>query len=135
MSQNPFQNKNSNKNQSLGAAFKHATRGILILIRTEKNARFHLIATIVVILMAVYLKVTLLDWIFLSIAILLVWITEALNTALENVFDLLQPNYDPRVKKGKDISAAAVLMAALLSVIIGLLVLGPPLLEIVKKTP
>ncbi|MBP8996846.1 MAG: diacylglycerol kinase family protein [Anaerolineaceae bacterium] len=135
MSQPPFPNKNANKNQSWGATFKHAIQGIFLLVKTEKNARIHLIATFLVILMGILLKITVLDWLFLAIAVLSVWITEALNTALENVFDLLQPNYDPRVKIGKDISAAAVLMAALLSVIIGVLILGPPLLEIVGITP
>jgi diacylglycerol kinase len=61
------------------------------------------------------------------IAIALVWIAEFLNTALEAVVDLASPQQHELAKIGKDVGAAAVLIAAVTSIVIGLLILGPPL--------
>jgi len=65
----------------------------------------------------------------LVLTIAMVWIAEFLNTALEAVVDLASPELHPLAKVGKDVGAAAVLIAAMASVIIGLLILGPPLLQ------
>jgi len=59
--------------------------------------------------------------------IAIVWIAEFINTALEAVVDLASPAHHPLAKVGKDVGAAAVLIAALAAVLIGLLILGPPL--------
>jgi len=59
----------------------------------------------------------------------IVWISEFLNTALEVIVDLASPERHPLAKVGKDVGAAAVLISASIAVIIGLLILGPPLIE------
>ncbi|HVM72778.1 MAG TPA: diacylglycerol kinase family protein, partial [Anaerolineales bacterium] len=71
-------------------------------------------------------------WAVLFLTIALVWISEFINTALEAVVDLASPELHPLAKVGKDVGAAAVLLAAITSVLVGLLILGPPLLEKLK---
>jgi diacylglycerol kinase len=110
-------------------SFKHAFAGWWFVISTQKNSWVHMIATICVIILSLWLKLPARDWAVLFVVIGMVWIAEFLNTALEAVVDLASPSHHPLAKVGKDVGAAAVLIAALVSVIAGLLIMGPPLLE------
>jgi diacylglycerol kinase (ATP) len=110
-------------------AFGHAFRGWGYVLRTQRNAWIHAVVTTLVILVAAWLKLPARDWAVLVFAIALVWTAEFINTALEAVVDLASPQHHPLAKVGKDVGAAAVLFAALTSVVIGLLILGPPLWE------
>ena len=69
------------------------------------------------------------DWAVLSTTIAMVWTAEFLNTALEIVVDLASPDLHPLARAGKDVGAAAVLIAASSAVIIGIIILGPPLIN------
>jgi diacylglycerol kinase len=109
-------------------SFKHAFAGWWYVISTQKNAWIHAVITLCVIALAAWLRLQVRDWALLIVVIGLVWFAEFLNTALEAVVDLASPQKHPLAKVGKDVGAAAVLLAALVSVLIGLLVLGPPLL-------
>lgn len=82
--------------------------------------------------MAFWLKLPLRDWAVLAITVAIVWTAEFLNTALEIVVDLASPDLHPLARAGKDVGAAGVLIAAAAAVVIGLLLLGPPLLEKLK---
>lgn len=95
------------------------------MIRTQKNAWIHVGFTIGVILMGTWLRISRQDWQVVIIAITFVWVAECLNTALENSIDLVSKEQNSLAKHAKDIGAAAVLMAAICSVILGLLSLGP----------
>lgn len=86
-------------------------------------------ATVTVITLAFWLNLPLRDWAVLLITIAMVWTAEFLNTALEIVVDLASPKLHPLAKAGKDVGAAAVLIAAATSVVIGILLLGPPLVN------
>ena len=77
-------------------------------------------------LVALWLRLPLRDWAVLFLTIALVWTAEFINTALEAVVDLASPEQHPLAKVGKDVGAAAVLLAALASILVGLLILGPP---------
>jgi diacylglycerol kinase (ATP) len=110
-------------------SFKHAFSGWLFVIRTQQNAWIHLLATLCVVLLAGWLKLPLRDWAVLILAIAIVWMAEFLNTALEAVVDLASPERHPLGKVGKDVGAAAVLVAAFSAAILGTLILGPPLWE------
>jgi diacylglycerol kinase (ATP) len=110
-------------------SFKNALIGWWHVIKTQQNAWFHALATIVIILMAFWLRLNINDWAILIITIAMVWMAEFLNTALEIVVDLASPNLHPLARVGKDVGAASVLIAAASAVIIGVLILGPPLLE------
>ena len=113
--------------QSRARSFQHAFAGLWYVVRTQKNAWIHLLATILTILFAFWLQVSLTQWAILILTIGTVWTAEFINTALEAVVDLASPFNHPLAKVGKDVGAAAVLIAAMSSVAIGILILGPPL--------
>jgi diacylglycerol kinase (ATP) len=121
-------NKISNFIVSRAQAFRHAFRGMWYVLRTQRNAWLHAVVTSLVVLVAFWLHLPLHDWAILLLTIALVWTAEFINTALEAVVDLASPQNHPLAKVGKDVGAAAVLIAALTSILIGLLILGPPLL-------
>jgi diacylglycerol kinase len=113
---------------SLLESFANAVSGLVYALRTQRNARVHLLFTLVVVLMALWLGLTLEHWCLLLLAMGLVWMTELSNTAIESAVDLASPQFHPLAKTAKDVKAAAVLIAALVSVLVGILLLGPPLL-------
>ncbi len=108
-------------------SFGHAFRGWRHVIRTQKNAWLHAMITTLVIALAFWLQVSAQDWAVLLLTIALVWCAEFFNTAIEAVVDLASPAQHPLAKTGKDVGAAAVLIAALAAILVGLLILGPPL--------
>jgi diacylglycerol kinase (ATP) len=112
---------------SRARSFRNAFNGWWYVIRTQKNAWIHILATVCVVVLASWLKLELHDWAILVLTIALVWTAEFINTALEAVVDLASPHHHPLAKVGKDVGAAAVLIASGSAVIIGILILGPPL--------
>jgi diacylglycerol kinase (ATP) len=115
-------------------AFKHAFSGWWFVIRTQRNAWIHMVVSIAVILMSFILHLNASSWALILLAIALVWIAEFLNTALEAVVDLASNHQHHELARvGKDVGAAAVLIAAITSIIIGLLILGPPLWALLKS--
>jgi len=115
-------------------SFGYAFRGIARVIRTEPNAWIHSAATLAVILLGWALGIDAAGWSWLVAAITAVWVAEALNTAFERLADAVHPDPHPLVRDGKDAAAGAVLVAAGGAVVIGLLVLGPPLLRALGVT-
>ena len=109
------------------AAFGHAFRGLWYVLRTQHNAWIHALATAVVFILGLWLALPGRDWAALALTIAIVWMAEVLNTAIEAVVDLASPAHHPLAKVGKDVGAAAVLIAAGTAVLVGLLILGPPL--------
>jgi diacylglycerol kinase len=115
-------------------AFGYAFSGWWFVIRTQRNAWIHMVVSIVVILMSFILHITASSWALILLAIAMVWIAEFLNTALEAVVDLATNHQHHELARvGKDVGAAAVLIAAVSSIIIGLLILGPPLWAVIKS--
>jgi diacylglycerol kinase (ATP) len=110
-------------------AFHNAFSGLGYVLRTQRNAWIHATATLLVLIFAIWLDISIQEWTILILTIGTVWTAEFINTALEAVVDLASPYNHPLAKVGKDVGAAAVLVAAISSVIIGFLILGPPLLE------
>lgn len=108
-------------------AFRYALDGWFYVIRTQRNAWIHAVFTLLVVLLALWLGISRIEWLAIIIVIALVWLAEFLNTALEAVVDLASPEQNRLAKVGKDVGAAAVLIAVVTAVIVGLLVLGPPL--------
>jgi diacylglycerol kinase len=118
--------------RSRAHSFGYAFSGWWYVIRTQKNAWIHAVVSIAVMLIAFWLKLRPLEWAVLVFTIALVWTAEFINTALEAVVDLASPEHHPLARMGKDVGAAAVLIAALSSIVVGLLVLGPPLWQKLK---
>lgn len=110
------------------ASFRYAFAGWGFVLRNTPNAWIHLSIMLAVIAVGLWLRLDLLRWALLVLAMALVWVSELINTAIEAVVDLTSPERHPLAGAAKDVAAAAVLTAAGFSVIIGLLVLGPPLL-------
>ncbi|HKI54674.1 MAG TPA: diacylglycerol kinase family protein [Anaerolineales bacterium] len=110
-------------------AFGHAFRGWWYVLQTQHNAWIHTVVAVLVFILAFWLKLPTHDWAILIITITMVFAAEFVNTAIEAVVDLASPAHHPLAKVGKDVGAAAVLIAALAAVLIGLLILGPPLWE------
>ena len=108
-------------------SFRHAFSGWWHVLRTQRNAWIHAVISVSVMLAGWWLGLSRLEWAILFLTLGLVWMAEFFNTALEAVVDLASPERHPLAKTAKDVAAAAVLLTALAAVVIGLLVLGPPL--------
>jgi diacylglycerol kinase len=119
--------------QSFIHSLRNAGRGLCLLIAGERNFRIHLLVATSVCICAGGLGFSLLKWIVLLISITLVLLAEALNSAIETVVDLVEPEKHPLAGQAKDIAAAAVLIASIISVIIGVLLFGPPLLALIDQ--
>lgn len=117
------------RNVNFRTALGNAIAGLKYMLRTQRNARIHLAATVIVIAVGFWLELSITDWILIVIAIGLVWVAEMFNTALECFFDLVEPKENKIVRAGKDTSAAAVFLTSLLSALIGILVFGPLVLQ------
>jgi diacylglycerol kinase (ATP) len=107
-------------------SFGYAIKGLCTLYR-ETNARIHAVATVVVIALGAALDLRPLEWTLIAIAATVVWVAEALNTALEALSDATVPEHSPRIAVVKDVAAGAVLLASLGAVAVGLLVFLPHL--------
>jgi len=108
-------------------SFQYAFAGWWYVLRTQRNAWIHALASVLVLLLAWWLRLPVRDWAVLFVTMGMVWMAEFMNTALESVVDLASPQIHPLAKAGKDVGAAAVLIAALCAAVVGFLILGPPL--------
>ena len=120
---------------SLVSSFRNALSGLNELLRTQRNARIHLGITLAVIGLAAWLRLSAADWALLAVTAALLWTAELINTALEAVVDLASPGRQPLARLAKDLSAAAVLVAAVGAAVVGALVLAPPLFRRVYWSP
>lgn len=106
-------------------SFGYALAGIAFMLKTQHNAWLHGVATIGVIILAVYCDVSASDWRWLIVAMGMVWVGETINTAVEYVCDVVSPDYNHAVKHAKDIAAGGVLIAAIAALVIGVLTFWP----------
>jgi diacylglycerol kinase len=113
-------------------SFRNAVSGFFTAFKSEKNLRIHLIMGTSVVFLGLLLRIKIHEWIYLVIIISLVFISELFNTAIENTVDFISRDNDPLARKIKDISAAAVLIAAITSIILGILIFLPKLLYIFR---
>jgi len=110
------------------ASFGFAFRGVRALLAAEPNARIHLLAAAAAVALGAVLRITPLEWCAVALAIALVWMAEAFNTAVETICDLVHPEQHPLVARAKDVAAAGVLGAAIGAAAVGALVFGARLL-------
>ncbi|MSR56263.1 MAG: diacylglycerol kinase family protein [Planctomycetaceae bacterium] len=108
-------------------SFCHAFAGWAYVIRTQRNAWIHAIASVGVFALGLWLGLNFLQWAIILLTVAFVWVMEFINTAIESVVDLASPDAHPFAKVAKDVAAAAVLVSAVTAVLVGLLILGPPL--------
>jgi len=122
--------------QGIGRSFGHAYRGMISAVRTQRNMRFHVVAAVAVLVASLLVGASRLELAILVLTILLVFITEMFNTALEFVVDLVTGEYHPLAKLAKDVSAGAVLVSSVGAVLVGYLILaddlGPFTLDVLQ---
>ena len=119
---------------SRAKSFQYAFEGWWYVLRTQHNAWIHALITVAVFALAFWLRLPARDWAVLILTAMAVWMAEFMNTALEAVVDIHTQDEHPLAKVAKDVAAAAVLVGALGAVIIGLLIIGPALLQRLLST-
>ena len=105
----------------------HALRGLAFLIKTQRNARLHLMTTVLVIALGLSLQIERSEWALIMLATALVWCAEAFNTAVERLADRVTMERDPLIKQAKDLAAGAVVCACVGAASVGIIILGPAL--------
>ena len=113
-------------------SFKFAFDGLLFLLKNEHNSRIHLLAAIAVIILGIIVKLNQIEWALMTIVIGLVFLAELLNSAIETLADLINPEWNELIKRAKDYSAAAVLISAIMAMIAGGLIFIPKLLALIQ---
>ena len=106
-------------------SFVYAFNGIRLLFLEEHNSRIHALAAICAITAGILLKISRIEWIALAFAIGLVFAIETINSSIENTADLISLEQSSRMKKIKDLSAAAVLISSITALVVGALVFIP----------
>lgn len=115
-------------------SFGYAWNGIKILFGKENNAKFHLGAAIAVIIAGFIFSLSYMEWCTVIICIILMFMSEALNTAIEKLCDHVCMERHPRIGMIKDIAAGAVFMTAIGCAIVGLIVFIPKILSILMSS-
>jgi len=110
-------------------SLSYALAGWLYMLVRQKNTRIQAVASIAVFIFALWLGLDPISWAVLILTITIVWMAEFLNAAVEAAINLASADLHPMAKVGKDVASAAVLLGAVASILIGLLILGPPLIE------
>ena len=114
---------------SRAASLGYALAGWLYMLRRQKNTRIQAVASIGVALLALWLQIDFTGLALLILAMTMVWMAEFVNAAVEAAINLSAPDLHPMAKVGKDVASAAVLLGVVASVLVGLLVIGPPLVQ------
>ncbi len=122
------------KNKTLIQSFKNAFNGFYQALRSERNLWIHMSALALVLAIGAILKVDVLRWALLFCAVGFVLVTELLNTAVEKLTDMVTTEYSEQARRVKDISAAAVLVGAIIAVIIGIFVFCQPVMALLGWT-
>jgi diacylglycerol kinase (ATP) len=108
-------------------SIKYAIKGIVLMLKTEPNAWIHALATLLVVTLGVFFRLTGTEWLLLVLSISAVWVAESFNTALEYLAGAITEDFHPLIKKAKDVSAGAVLISAVGSAIVGFIIFAPKL--------
>ncbi len=114
-------------------SFVHAFNGIRLSFASELNFRIHAVAALLVTILSAALDIAVFEWLLVGFCIAFVIVVEMLNTAIEKLCDVVQPEVNPVIKKVKDIAAGAVLVAAIFCVIAGLIIFVPKIIEYLKS--
>jgi diacylglycerol kinase len=108
-------------------SFVYAFNGLKVLLKEEHNSRIHFVATIAVVTLGLFFDLKAYEWLAIVFSIGFVITTEIINTAMENISDFIEPNRNEKIKRIKDLAAAAVLISAITALAIALIVFIPKL--------
>ena len=106
-------------------AFKYAFNGLYLFFFKDQSAIIHTVATIIAIALGIYFQINTTEWMLIAFAISLVLISEMLNSSIEKLCDVVEPDWNYKVGQVKDVSAGAVLIASILSLIIAGIIFIP----------
>lgn len=120
------------KNKNFLEALKNSINGIKYTIKSGRNFKIQLVFAVVAILAGIIFKISMQEWTILTIIIFLVLLAEMVNTAVETIVNMITTEYNENAKNAKDISAGVVTLCALCSIIVGLIIFVPKLLEFIK---
>jgi len=109
------------------ASFNDAATGLVRATRSQRNLRYHLLFAFLAIMLSLFANITRGEFVLITLSIILVIVAELMNSAMEEVVDLVSENYHPLAKKAKDTAAGGVLVAAAGALVCGYLVLAPKL--------
>ena len=123
--------RNTEKNKHFITSLEFAIKGIQTVFEEERNMRKHVFLGGLAMLVGVFLGLNRLEWLWIFLAVFLVWIVEIINTVFENVVDMCTDcHFHPIGKKVKDMAAGAVLMTSIFAVIVGLIIFLPKILAL-----
>jgi diacylglycerol kinase len=108
-------------------AFGYAFAGLRTFFNETYHVKLHVLAALAVVAVGFWLQISTIEWAVLLLCMAIVFAAEAINSSLEYLVDLVQPDQHPLAKKAKDVAAAAVLLAAIFSAIIAALIFTPKL--------
>lgn len=111
----------------LRRALIHAFRGVKVAFLEERNFRIHAALAMLVVFLGAWFRLPASEWLWILLSIALVFGIELVNTAIENIVDLVSPGYHPLARKAKDAAAGAVLVAAIFALAVGGIIFGPRL--------
>lgn len=113
-------------------SFKYAFDGFKEFVKSEHNARIHLFFSLVVIILGFLYELNNTEWLFIVFCIALVFITEIINTSIEEIADFICSEDNQKIKKIKDLAALAVLISAIASVTVGLIIFLPKIMQLIN---
>jgi diacylglycerol kinase len=112
-------------------SFGYALKGILFALKTQPNFLIHLLAIIIVATSGFIFQLSIPEWSLVVLAIGLVLVSEMINTAIEELVNMLSPEYNKKAGLIKDVAAGAVLIAAIISIIIGVIIFLPKMIKLI----
>ncbi|MCM8824071.1 MAG: diacylglycerol kinase family protein [Candidatus Omnitrophica bacterium] len=113
------------QHKNIKESFLGSLKGLMVVIKTERNAKIIFAIGVIVILVGLILKVSLQEFIVIIILTIGVFICEVFNTLIENILDIIQPQNDHKVKILKDIASGAVLISSIGAAIVGIIIFAP----------
>lgn len=125
-------NKYQKEKKSLLGSFKNAYNGLKYAYYAENHLRSHIVMAFFAIFMAYFLDVSRIEWLIIIASIFFVITLELINTSIEVIIDMIEPNENPLAGLVKDISAGAVLLSAMLALINGLVIFVPKLIYVIE---
>lgn len=111
----------------------HALRGLWFALRHEKNIQIHFLVALLVILLGIFFRLDIIEFIILISAILFVFVAELINTIVELIIDYINPHFNQRARIIKDLSAGTVLVVACGAILIGFLIFYPHIMMLIKR--
>lgn len=128
-----FKKRFKKSKPSLIKSFYYAFQGIKVNILTERNLAIHFLAMLLVIVCGFIFKISVTEWLICILLFGFVITLELMNTAIETAIDICMPEINPKAKLAKDTSAGAVLVVTIVAVVIGIIIFGPKVLDLIIK--